>query len=66
MWSTLTSRAVYENPWIRVREDSVVRPDGTPGVYGVVEVRQGGQPVDLATASGAIRLARGPRWPSAG
>ena len=38
MWSTFESRAVYENPWIRVREDQVCRPD-TTGVYGVVEVR---------------------------
>ena len=33
------SRAVYENAWIRVREDEVVRPDGSDGVYGVVELR---------------------------
>ncbi|HEU5483562.1 MAG TPA: NUDIX hydrolase, partial [Microlunatus sp.] len=38
-WQTLRSRTAYENPWIRVREDAVLRPDGTPGVYGVVEVR---------------------------
>lgn len=38
-WRTRTSTVVYENPWIRVREDGVDRPDGTPGVYGVVEVR---------------------------
>lgn len=30
------SREVYANPWIRVREDEVVRPDGATGVYGVV------------------------------
>lgn len=39
-WTTLSSRTAYENPWIRVREDSVTRPDGTPGIYGVVEVHQ--------------------------
>ncbi len=38
-WQTLTSTVVYENPWIRVREDGVQRPDGAPGVYGVVEIR---------------------------
>ncbi|GCD19370.1 hypothetical protein CTKZ_09320 [Cellulomonas algicola] len=38
-WTTTGSRVVYENPWIRVREDQVLRPDGGPGVYGVVEVR---------------------------
>lgn len=35
-WKTLNSRAIYENAWIKVREDSVLRPDGQPGIYGVV------------------------------
>jgi 8-oxo-dGTP pyrophosphatase MutT (NUDIX family) len=30
---------VYENNWIRVREDQVIRPDGNPGIYGVVYIR---------------------------
>lgn len=38
-WRTLSTRSVYENPWIRVREDRVVRPDGQEGIYGVVEAR---------------------------
>lgn len=38
-WPVRASRAVYENAWIRVREDEVVRPDGRDGVYGVVELR---------------------------
>ncbi len=25
------------NPWVRVREDQVLRPDDKPGIYGVVE-----------------------------
>jgi len=36
-WQVLGSRQVYENAWIRVREDDVIRPDGQPGIYGVVE-----------------------------
>ena len=39
IWQTLASRTVYENRWIRVREDDVIGPDGE-GVYGVVEMRQ--------------------------
>lgn len=35
-WQTRQSRVVYDNPWIRVREDEVIRPDGLPGIYGVV------------------------------
>lgn len=38
-WTTTSSRVVYENPWITVRHDEVVRPDGQPGVYGVVQFR---------------------------
>jgi 8-oxo-dGTP pyrophosphatase MutT (NUDIX family) len=32
-----SSREVYRNPWIRVREDDVELPDGSTGIYGVVE-----------------------------
>lgn len=38
-WRTLSTREVYENRWIRVREDKVIRPDGEPGIYGVVHFR---------------------------
>ena len=38
-WTTLDSRVVYDNPWIRVREDRVRRPDGQPGIYGVVHFK---------------------------
>lgn len=37
-WITRSSRTAYQNQWIRVREDEVFRPDGRPGIYGVVEV----------------------------
>lgn len=56
MWSTLASRVVYENAWIRVREDAVERPDGTPGVYGVVEVRNPAVFVVAVTAEDEILL----------
>ena len=36
-WKTLSSALKYENPWFRVREDAVIRPDGNRGIYGVVE-----------------------------
>lgn len=28
---------MYQNPWMRIREDAVVRPDGSNGIYGVME-----------------------------
>jgi ADP-ribose pyrophosphatase len=36
-WITLNSKIVYQNPWIKIREDKVTCPDGNPGIYGVVE-----------------------------
>lgn len=36
-WKTQSSKTVYQNPWIRVREDAVIKPDGTDGIYGVIE-----------------------------
>ena len=56
MWRTSSTRPVYENPWIRVREDEVVRPDGTPGIYGVVEVRSPAVFVVPVTAAGEVVL----------
>lgn len=38
-WRTNSSRTVYQNPWITVREDQVTRPDGKPGIYSVVDTR---------------------------
>lgn len=36
-WSTLDARATYSNPWLTVTEYTVLRPDGTHGIYGVVD-----------------------------
>lgn len=38
-WKTKATRIAYRNAWIQVREDEVIRPDGRPGLYGVVEIR---------------------------
>ena len=46
---TRTSRRIaYENPWITVWHDEVTRPDGSPGIYGVVHFAN--------TAAGVIVL----------
>ena len=37
----LSSKIVYQNPWIKVREDAVVRPDGKNGLFGVVTMKSG-------------------------
>ncbi len=38
-WKTVSSRKVYDNPWISVREDQVINPGGGNGIYGVVSFK---------------------------
>lgn len=48
-WKTVSTRETYSNPWLRVREDQVIKPTGGPGIYGVVEYKNiavGVVPVD--------------------
>jgi ADP-ribose pyrophosphatase len=35
-WKTLSSREVYRNRWLSLREDQVALPDGRTSIYGVV------------------------------
>jgi 8-oxo-dGTP pyrophosphatase MutT (NUDIX family) len=38
-WRRLSRRSVYANPWLELFHDEVTRPDGSPGIYGVVHLR---------------------------
>lgn len=35
--ATISSREVYRNLWLSVREDQILRSNGKPGIYGVVD-----------------------------
>src|SRR5258707_748587 len=35
-WLRRSRRIAYENPWITIWHDEVWRPDGSPGIYGLV------------------------------
>jgi hypothetical protein len=35
--TTLSSREVYRNHWMRVREDEILRSNGERGIYGVID-----------------------------
>jgi 8-oxo-dGTP pyrophosphatase MutT (NUDIX family) len=39
--TTLASREVYRNRWMRLREDEILRSNGDKGIYGVVEKHDG-------------------------
>jgi 8-oxo-dGTP pyrophosphatase MutT (NUDIX family) len=62
-WKTLTRRPVYENPWIAVREDQVLRPDGSPGIYGVVHFKNRAVGVLPVDETGGIWLVGQYRYP---
>jgi ADP-ribose pyrophosphatase len=38
-WLRHSRRIAYENAWIQVHHDEVTRPDGLPGIYGVIHFR---------------------------
>lgn len=61
-WKKVSTRVVYDNPWIRVREDEVVRPDGLPGIYGVVHFKNIAVGV-LALEDGMLYLVGQYRYP---
>jgi ADP-ribose pyrophosphatase len=37
-WKTLTSRAIYRNAWMNIREDLAELPNGHTTIYGVCEL----------------------------
>ena len=55
--------SVYENPWIRVREDQVLRPDGLPGIYGVVHFKNRAVGVLPVDHDGSVWLVGQYRYP---
>ena len=40
-WKIVKSAEVYRDPWTRLRRDEVIRPDGKPGSYAVVDLKPG-------------------------
>lgn len=62
-WKRLDSRTVYTNPWMSVREDRVIRPDGQEGIYGVVQTRVATGVVAI-TPEGGIVLVGQYRYPT--
>lgn len=40
-WKVLETRDIYKNHWMHVFEDSVIRPDGNPGIFGYIRMQPG-------------------------
>ena len=62
-WIVDASRTAYANPWITVQHDEVTRPDGSPGVYGVVRFANAAVGVLPLFADGTVPLVGQHRYP---
>jgi len=40
-WRILTTTNVYTDPWLQVKKDDEIRPDGLPGTHSVVTIKSG-------------------------
>jgi 8-oxo-dGTP pyrophosphatase MutT (NUDIX family) len=38
-WIQKSLQIVYDNPWIQIRHEEVIRPNGSEGIYGVVHFK---------------------------
>jgi len=54
-WRRQRRTLAYENAWIQVHHDEVIRPDGQPGIYGVVHFRN--RAVGVVAIDGDDRVA---------
>lgn len=55
-YQVTSSREVYRNPWIAVREDRVLRPDGSQGLFGVLHGKPGASVLALNQAGEAYLI----------
>ena len=62
-WRRRTRRTAYDNPWLTVFHDEVDRPDGSPGIYGVVHFRARAVGVVAVGEDGRILLVGQHRYP---
>jgi len=40
-WKIVKTREIYRDPWIGVRVDDVIRPDGKPGIHSIIDIKAG-------------------------
>jgi 8-oxo-dGTP pyrophosphatase MutT (NUDIX family) len=62
-WKRHRRSVMYENPWIVVNHDEVQRPDGEPGIYGVVHFKHLAVGVVAIDASDRVLLVGQYRYP---
>lgn len=40
-WMIKSSQVAYQDPWVRVQRDEVIRPDGSGGSYATIDIKPG-------------------------
>ena len=63
--ATLSRRTVYENRWMKVHEDEIRFPDGSDGIYGVID-KEDFVLIVPVHADGRFQLVRQFRYPVQG
>jgi ADP-ribose pyrophosphatase len=56
-YQVVSTRKAYENPWLSVREDRVIRPGGKEGYFGIIEMKAGSSVLAL-TAQNEVYLVK--------
>ena len=55
-FNLVSSKIAYENPWIKVEHQDVIRPDGNAGIYGIVRFKNRAVAVLPIEANGDVWL----------
>jgi 8-oxo-dGTP pyrophosphatase MutT (NUDIX family) len=55
-WKTLSSKVVYETPWIKVHRDEVLNQNGTPLTYSYMELQNSSVFVVATNEAGEILM----------
>lgn len=40
-WTIVKNHKIYQDPWVSLERDDVIRPDGLPGSYSTVRIKPG-------------------------
>lgn len=55
-WTTKSSRIAYQTPHMTIREDEVLRPDGTPTIYSVLEAKPGAYLICVDSSQDPLKI----------
>ena len=53
-FTLISTKHIYDNPWIAVREDTVIRPWGKEGIFGIVTMQDGVTIIAVDNANNVI------------